>query len=129
MRNYFLPAGAFAHEGEGGGEDGLAALSGLHGAGAEGAAFAHVLDVVDDGDVGVAVEDEVAVHAVDGEGVGDGALGGGEALGYGCAALCTGVSLISWCDIPNLLAYIYASRSWRMPEGTGVGEEVGLDFV
>ena len=43
--------------------------------------------VVDYGDVGVAVQHEVAVHAVHGEVLGHGALGCGEALGYCRAAV------------------------------------------
>ena len=63
----FFAARVLAHEGEGCGEDWLAALAGLHGSCCKGFAFADVLDVVEDGDGGVAGEDEVAVHAVDSE--------------------------------------------------------------
>jgi hypothetical protein len=64
-----------------------------------------VLDVVEDGDGGVAGEHEVAVHAVDGEVCGDGELGGGEALGdYGAA--------------------VDAAGSRGVPEGARVGEDV-----
>ena len=110
MLDELPPSSAFAHEGEGGGEDGLAALSGLHRARAEASPFSYVLDVVDDGYVGVAVQHEVAVHAVHCEGRGDGALGRGEALGYGGAAVDS------------------AGAGW-VPEGPGVGEEVGLDVA
>lgn len=80
-------ARALAREAEGGGEDAFPALTGLHCASREGFAFAHVLDVVEDGDGRVPGEDEVAVHAVDCEMGGNGELGCGEALGYYGAAV------------------------------------------
>jgi hypothetical protein len=64
-----------------------------------------VLDVVHNGDFGVACEYEVAMHAVDCEVRGDGSLGCSEALrDYGAA--------------------IDAAGSWGVPEGSGVGEDV-----
>ena len=54
-------AGAFAHEGDGGGEDAAALLAGLDGARREGAAVAHPLDVEKDGQLARAGEEEVAV--------------------------------------------------------------------
>lgn len=79
-------AGALAHEAHGGGEDGLRVLPRLHGPGAVAAAVADALDVVNDGDVAVAGQDEVAVHAVHVEVGRDGLLGRGEALCDGDAA-------------------------------------------
>ena len=67
-----------------------------------------MLDVVDNRNLRVPVQHEVAVHAVHGEIVGDGALRGGEALGYGGAA-------------------VDSARAGWVPEGARVGEEVGLD--
>lgn len=89
-----LAAGAFAHEGEGGGEDGLATLSRLHRACAETPALADMLHVIDDGDIGIAVQDKVAVHAMHGEVVRDGSLRGRQALRDGGAAIdaCSDVS-------------------------------------
>lgn len=64
-----------------------------------------MLDVVHDGDLGVAGENEVAVHAVNGKVRGDGSLGGGEALRDDGTA-------------------VDAAGSWGMPERSGVGEDV-----
>lgn len=64
-----------------------------------------MFDVVHDRYFGVACENEVAVHAVDGEVRGDSELGGCEALGDYSTA-------------------VYATGSWGMPEGAGVGEHI-----
>ena len=64
--------------------------------------------MVDDRDFGVAVQDEVTVHRVHVEVFGDGALGGREALGDDGSA-------------------VDSAGSGRVPEGPGVGEEVGVD--
>ncbi len=74
VRHQLPAAAALAHEAHGDGEDGLAALAGLHRAGGEALALAHVLDVVQDGDLGVARQHEVAVHRVHGKVRGYGAL-------------------------------------------------------
>ena len=105
MHNRFLPSGPLPGERHGGGEDAFPPLSRLHGAGSEGAPFAHVLDVVEDGDRRVACQYEIAVHAVHGEVAGNGALRGGETL----------------CDYA---AAVDAAGSGGVPEGTGVGEDV-----
>ena len=104
----FDSARAGAHEGHGGGEDDAAALAGLDGTGDEGFPVANALDVVEDRDVGVAREDEVAVHAVDGEVERDGGLRSAEALSDGSAA-------------------IDAAGAGRVPEGAGIGVDVGAD--
>lgn len=103
-----FPTRAFTHETQRCGEDRLASLSSLDSPRAETPPFAHVLDVVDDGHFGVAVENKIAVHAVDGEVGGDGALGCGEALSDGSAA-------------------IDAAGAGRVPQRACVGEEIGLD--
>lgn len=105
MFEFLLPPAVLATEAERRGEDGSSALPGLHRAGRKALAVAHALDMVHDGDLGVAGEDEVAVHAVDGEVAGDGALGGGQGLGDGGAA-------------------IDAARTGRMPEGASIREDV-----
>jgi hypothetical protein len=71
----------------------------------EGFAFPDVLDVVHDRNLGVASENEVAVHAVDGKVRGYGSLGGGEALRDDGTAVDT-------------------AGSWGMPERSGVGEDI-----
>ena len=101
-------AGALAHEGHGRGEDDGAALAGLHRTGYEGFSVAHPLDVVEDWDFAIARQHEVAMHAVDCEVGWDRGLGGAEALCYGGAAE----------DAP---------RPWGVPEGPGIGEDVGTD--
>ena len=88
-----------------GGEDTLAALAGLDCAGSKGLALTHVLDVVDDGDCGIAGENEVAVHAVHAEVGGNSALSGGETL----------------CDDGSS---VHTSCSGWMPEGAGIGIQV-----
>jgi len=82
-----LPAAVLPAEAQSGREDGPSALPRLHRAGREALAVANALDVVEDGDLRVARQHEVAVHAVHGEVGGDGALGGGEGLGDGGAAV------------------------------------------
>lgn len=89
-------------------EDRLAPLSGLHSARGKATTLSHVLHMVDDGDLAVAVEHKVAVHGVD-----------VEVLGHG--------SLRSRQTLRDHGAAIDASRAWRVPEGTGVGEEVRVD--
>lgn len=64
-----------------------------------------MLDVVHDGDLSVASENEIAVHAVNGKVRGDGSLGSGEALRDDGTA-------------------VDAAGSWGMPERSGVGEDV-----
>lgn len=64
--------------------------------------------MVDDRDFGVAVQDEVTVHRVHVEVFWDCALGGREALGDDGSA-------------------VDSAGSGRVPEGPGVGEEVGVD--
>lgn len=64
-----------------------------------------MLDVVHDGDLGVAGENEVAVHAVDGKVRWDGSLSGSEALRDDGTAVDT-------------------AGSWGMPERSGVGKDV-----
>ena len=61
--------------------------------------------MVEDWDTGVPGEDEVAVHGMDGEVGGDGALGGGETLGYDGAA-------------------VDAAGSRGVPEWAGVGVQI-----
>ena len=75
------------HEAERDGEDGPAALPGLHGACGEAAAITHTFNVVYDRDLAVAGEHKIAVHAVDTEVRVDSALRGGEALGDDGAAI------------------------------------------
>lgn len=94
-------------EAQRGREDGPPALTSLHRAGRKALAVTHALDVVQDGDLRVARQHEVAVHAVHGEVGGDGALGGGEALGDGGTAVDT-------------------ARAWGVPEGASVGEDILL---
>jgi hypothetical protein len=86
-------------------ENNLASLSSLYCPRYEGATVADVFDVVDYGDVGVAGQNKVAVHAVDGEVLGDGVLSCRKALGYYCAA-------------------IDAAGSGRVPQWPRVGVEV-----
>lgn len=96
MMHGFRTRRILAHETAGCREDDFTSLAGLDGAGCEGAAGADVFYVVDYGDVGLAGEDEVAVHAVHAEVLGDGVLGGPETLGdYGAA--------------------VDAAGSWRVP--------------
>lgn len=61
-------------------KNGPSALPCLHGSGGEASAGAHALDMVYEGDLGVASENKVAVHTVHEEIVRDGSLCGGEAL-------------------------------------------------
>lgn len=105
MLEFLLPPTVLATEAERSGEDGPAALPGLNGAGRKAPAVAHALDMIDDGDLRVAGEDEVAVHAMDGEIAGHGALGGGQGLGDGGAA-------------------VDAARAGGMPEGARIREDV-----
>ncbi len=105
MLNQLLPAAALAHKTHRHREYATTALPRLHGARRERFALAHVLDVVEDGDLGVAGEDEVAVHRVDGEGRGHSALCRGEALRYDGAA-------------------VDATRPGGVPERACVGEDV-----
>ena len=99
------PATALFREAHRRREDGFAPLPRLDSACREALAVADALDVVEDGDGGVAGEDEIAVHAVDGEVGRDGGLGGGEALGDGSAAE-------------------DAAGAGRVPELAGVGVDV-----
>lgn len=64
-----------------------------------------MLDIVHDGELAVAGQDEVAVHAMHREVARDGPLGGREALCYDRAA-------------------VDSAGTWRMPEGPSVGEDV-----
>jgi len=64
--------------------------------------------MVDNRDLSVAVQHEVAVHGMDVEVFGDGALRGGETLGYDGAA-------------------VDSAGAGGVPEGARVGEEVGVD--
>jgi hypothetical protein len=61
-------------------ENGSSALSCLNCSGGEASAGAHALDMIYDGDLGVASKDKVAVHAVHEEVVRYGSLSGGQAL-------------------------------------------------
>lgn len=96
---------SLAHEADGCGEDAFATLAGLHGARGKGAAVAHALDEVHDGDRRRAREQEVAVARVRQEIFGDRLLRRGEALGDDGAAK-------------------DASRAGRKPCGSRVGEDV-----
>lgn len=87
MLQNFVAGAVLAHKADGGGEDDLAALPRLHGSGCEAFARADPLDVVDDGYVRVAGEDEVAVHRVDGEVGFDRLLRSAQRLGNGGAAV------------------------------------------
>lgn len=93
------------HEAERDGENRPAALSGLHGACGEAAAIAHAFDVVYNGDLAVAGEHKVAVHAVDAELCVNGALRGGETLGDDGAS-------------------VHAARARWVPERPCVGKDV-----
>lgn len=64
VAHLLLAAGGLAHEADGGGEDAAALLARLDGAGGEGAAVTHALDVVEDGNLVGAGEQEVAVARV-----------------------------------------------------------------
>lgn len=66
--------GTLTDKGHGHGEDAVAALAGLDGAGCEGAAVTDTLDMVEDWDGGGSSEEEVAVTRMDEEVLGDGAL-------------------------------------------------------
>ena len=66
--------------------------------------------MVDERQLGVPGQDEVAVHRVDGEVVVNRLLRGAERLGNSSAAK-------------------DAARAWRKPHGTGVGEEIGVDVA
>ena len=105
MLNQLLPAATFPDETHRCREYGFPALSRLHRARGERSPLPDVLDVVQDGDVGITGQNEVAVHAVDSEVGGDGGLGGGKAL----------------CDCSA--AVDTAGTGW-MPEGPGVGVNV-----
>jgi len=107
VRDQLLTPTALAHETHGDGEDGLAALAGLDGAGGEALALAHVLDVVQDGDLRVTGQHEVAVHRVHGEVRGYGALRRRQALRDHRPA-------------------VDAARPRGVPEWSGVGEDVLL---
>ena len=100
-----LPSTPLAHETHRHGENAFPALPRLHRARRETLAGPHVLDVVQDRDLGVPGQHEVAVHRVHGEVRGYGALGGGEALGDDGAA-------------------VDAAGAGGVPEGAGVGEDV-----
>lgn len=96
-----------------GGEDAFPPLPRLHGPGHEALSLAHALDVVEDGDGGVAGEDEVAVHAVDevdGIAVGRGGRGDGQLR---CRE-----------GLGDYRPAVDAAGTGRVPEGTGVGEDV-----
>lgn len=75
------------HERQGGREDALAPLPRLDGPRDEGLAVADPLDVVQDGDLRVARQDKVTVHAVDREVGRDGRLRRREALRDGRPAV------------------------------------------
>lgn len=94
-----------AHKRHGRGEDALPPLPSLHGARGERPPLADVLDVVHDGDLAVAREHEVAVHAVHSEVRGHRPLASGEAVRDDRAA-------------------VDAAGSWGMPEGPSVREGV-----
>src|SRR2546423_8155934 len=95
-------------ETHGRGEDRLPLLSCLHRPCCEALPISDSFHVVQDRDGGVTGENEVAVHAVDGEVGGNSVLGSGEALRDGGAA-------------EN------APRPWRMPEGARVRVDVWAD--
>ena len=80
MFKLLLPTTVGLAETQGGGEYGPTPLSGLYGARDKAAAVAHPFDVVEDGNLGVTGENEVAVHAVDGKVGGNGSHGRGEGL-------------------------------------------------
>lgn len=104
-----FPAGTGAHERDRRGEDTFPALTSLDCSRDETASVTYTFDVIENGDLAVAGEHEVAVHAVDGvEVTGDGELGGGQALGDGGAAE-------------------DAAGTGRVPEWSGVGEDVRSD--
>jgi len=85
-----LAAAAGAHEGDCGGEDASSSLARLDGSGDEGFSVSNSLDVVEDGDFGVAGEDEIAVHRVHGVFLGgDRELGCAQTLCYGCSSVDT----------------------------------------
>lgn len=105
MLECLLPAAVDPAEAQGGGENGPAALSRLHCARDETSTIADPFNVVKNRQLGVAGENKVAVHAVDGEIVGNGAHGGRKTLGDGGAA-------------------IDAACAWRVPEGTGICEDI-----
>ena len=102
-----------SHKTRRGGEDAFPPLPRLHGPGHEAFPLAHALDVVEDGDGGVAGEDEVAVHTVDEV---DGIAVGGGGRGDGQLRCCEGLG----DDRPA----VDAAGTGRVPEGTGVGEDV-----
>ena len=92
-----VAAGGVAHEGGGRGEDAAAALAGLDGPRREGPAVAHLLDVEEDGQLGGAGQEEVAVAAVDEEISGDGPLRGSQTHGdYGTAVDAAGAWGVPW---------------------------------
>jgi hypothetical protein len=100
-----LAAAVFPAEAQCGGEDGAPSLSSLDGAGCKALAVTYPFNVIHDRDLGVARQDEVAVHAVHREIARDSSLGGGQALGnHGTA--------------------VDAASSWGMPEGPCICEDI-----
>ena len=86
----------------------MPALPCLHSPRSETPTLPYILHMIDDRDFGISVQDKVAVHGVDVEVFGHRALGGGQALCYDGSA-------------------VDSAGSWGVPEGTRVGEEVGVD--
>jgi hypothetical protein len=105
MLNKLLTAAVYPIETERRCEDGPSTLSRLHGSGSKALAGAHSLDMIDNGDVRVSGQHKITVHAVHEELIGDGALGGAEAL-------------------RNHGASVDSPRAGGMPEGTSVGENI-----
>lgn len=105
VAHLLVAAGALAHEADGRGEDAPALLPRLHGARGKGPAVAHALHVEQDGHLGVARQQEVAVARVHEVLVGHGALRRRETLRDDGAA-------------------VDASRAGRMPRLASVGEDV-----
>ncbi len=108
MLYHIFPGRPELHETQRRGENTFPALSSLHRSCDEALPVSHALDVVEDRDFAVPCEHEVAVHGVDGEVGGDGGLSGREALRDGGAAEDT-------------------ASAGRVPEGAGVGVDVGAD--
>ena len=105
MLYHLLPSAVLPYERHRGGEYTLPTLSSLHSARCKGFPFADVLHVVHDWYFGIACENKIAVHTMDCEVAGDGSLGRREALRYHGAA-------------------IDSAGSWRVPEGSRIGEYV-----
>ena len=107
MVHSHLPTRTRAHKTYRRRENASSALPGLHGSCNETSPVAHSFYVVQDRDLAVARQHEVAVHAVDCVVLGrDSELGCGEALGYRDAAEDT-------------------AGAGRVPERAGIGKDVG----